>query len=162
MAEIAKRAGGTKAVQPGRSFFDVYKRNQGTYTRTGTAVGAGVLILAGAHFLHQQLMFDEGSVWGTWLQIGIPVLMLLVFGVALWWVVGNYRKTCDFMIATEGEMKKVSWSDRKELIGSTKVVILFTAALATILFVVDLVFMTFFNAIGVLRGASPMETFFGG
>jgi len=162
MAEIAKRGGGTKVAGSGKSFFDVYKRHQGTYTRTGTAVGAGVLILSGAHFLHQQLAFDEGSVLGNWLQIGVPALALLIFGLLLWWVVGNYRKTCDFMIATEGEMKKVSWSDRKELVGSTKVVILFTAALATLLFVVDLLFMTFFNAIGVLQGASPMETFFGG
>ena len=82
-------------------------------------------------------------------------------GLLLWWVVGVHRKSCDFMIATEGEMKKVSWSSKRELIGSTKVVILFTAALATVLFMVDLIFMVFFNWIGVLRGASVSTMLFG-
>lgn len=162
MAESPTSRGGPKSPGSGRFFFELYKRTQGTYTRTGTAIGAGVLILAGGNFLYKQLAFDEGSPWGVWLQIGIPLAVLLVLGLLLWWVVGVKRTSCDFMIATEGEMKKVSWSNRKELFGSTKVVILFTVALAVILFLVDIVFMTFFNAIGVLRGASMREMFFGG
>jgi preprotein translocase SecE subunit len=67
------------------------------------------------------------------------------------------------MIATEGEMKKVNWSTRREIIGSTKVVILFTILLAVILFTVDIVFMTFFAWIGVLREApSVLKLLFGG
>ena len=57
----------------------------------------------------------------------------------------------DFMIATEGEMKKVNWSTRREIIGSTKVVILFTVLLALLLFVVDLSFQALFSWIGVLK-----------
>jgi len=55
------------------------------------------------------------------------------------------------MIATEGEMKKVSWSTRHEVVGSTKVVIMFTLLLAVALFVVDLVFQRAFSWIGVLK-----------
>ncbi|MBU0718456.1 MAG: preprotein translocase subunit SecE [Planctomycetes bacterium] len=55
------------------------------------------------------------------------------------------------MVATEGEMKKVSWSSKAEVIGSTKVVIMFTVLLAALLFVVDLVFQRFFTYIGVLK-----------
>jgi len=55
------------------------------------------------------------------------------------------------MIATEGEMKKVSWSTRRELIGSTKVVIMFTIFLAVLLFFVDLGFQELFSRIGVLK-----------
>ena len=55
------------------------------------------------------------------------------------------------MIATEGEMKKVSWSTRQEIIGSTKVVIFTTIFLAMLLFLVDLCFMKFFQFIGVLK-----------
>ena len=161
MAETPTLRGRSKGPGSGRSFFELYKRNQGTYTRAGTAIGAGVLVLAGGNFLYQQLVFDEGSSWGAWLQISIPLAVLVALGLLLWWVVGVKRTTCDFMIATEGEMKKVSWSNRKELFGSTKVVILFTVMLAVILFTVDIVFMTFFNAIGVLRGASVTELFFG-
>ena len=43
--------------------------------------------------------------------------------VLTYWVVGVNRKANDFFIATEGEMKKVNWSTRAEVIRSTKVVI---------------------------------------
>ena len=89
-------------------------------------------------------------------------MLVVGFGLLTFWIVGVHRRACDFMIATEGEMKKVNWSTRREIIGSTKVVIMFTALLALILFVVDIVFMTFFAWIGVLREApSIMEMLFG-
>ena len=86
-----------------------------------------------------------------WLQYGIPALMVVALGLALFWVTGVNRGTCDFFIATEGEMKKVSWSDRNELVGSTKVVIAFTLLLGFLLAVVDMVFIEFFRFINVLR-----------
>lgn len=134
--------------------FDVYKGGQGAYTRKGTALGAGVLVLAGANFLYDQLsVFRDDRAWTLWLQAGIPLLLLVVLGLLTFWIVGVNRKVCDFMIATEGEMKKVHWSSRREIIGSTKVVIMFTILLATLLFMVDQVFLSFFSWIGVLRGA---------
>ena len=48
-------------------------------------------------------------------------------------------------------MKKVSWSSKREIMGSTKVVILFTLLMAFFLFLVDLLFQWFFSAIGVLK-----------
>jgi preprotein translocase subunit SecE len=65
------------------------------------------------------------------------------------WMV-NRQRVADFLIATEGEMKKVSWSSRKEVIGSTKVVIVTTLIMAAVLFVVDIVFQLFFKSIGIL------------
>ena len=70
--------------------------------------------------------------------------------------------SCDFLIATEGEMKKVNWSTRREIWGSTKVVIVFTLFLAFLLFSVDIVFWSFFSAIDVLKGPSPFGSLFGG
>ena len=75
----------------------------------------------------------------------------VVLGIVLWRVVFANRNSSDFMIATEGEMKKVSWSTKGEVIGSTKVVILFTFLLAALLFVVDVVFQNLFQWIGVLK-----------
>ena len=156
MADVTATGGAIK-----KPFFEVYKRTQGTYTRLGTAAGGGIMILAGADFLYRKLAFESDAGWTVYLQTGIPLLALIMFGLLLWWLVGANRKTCDFMIATEGEMKKVSWSSRSELIGSTKVVILFTVTMASLLFMVDMIFMVFFNSVGVLRGASPWETLFG-
>jgi preprotein translocase subunit SecE len=146
-----------------RSFFEYYKRGQGVYTRGGTAVGSAVLILAGANFLYNQLgAFESGKAWTLWIQIGVPALMIVALGLLIWWIVGVNRRCCDFMIATEGEMKKVSWSSKKELIGSTKVVILFTILLAIVLFVVDVIFIQFFGAIKVLKAAPSLLDMFAG
>ncbi len=53
------------------------------------------------------------------------------------------------MIATEGEMKKVSWSSKKEIIGSTKVVIVTLLLMGLVLFLVDLFNTIFMKAVGV-------------
>ncbi len=160
MADRPTPAGG-RPPESRRSFFEVYKRNQGSYTRWGTALGAGVIIAAGADFLYRQLAPEANVPLMQWLQLGITLAALAVLGLLLWYLVGVSRKSCDFMISTEGEMKKVSWSGRRELIGSTKVVILFTVVLSVILFLVDISFMAFFNSISVLRGASVWETVLG-
>ncbi len=146
-----------------RSAFDVYKRGQGYWLRVCTAVGAGIVILAGADFVYDELdVFRTNQIWTMWMQIGIPALMCVGLGYLLFWVVGVNRRSCDFMIATEGEMKKVNWSTRREIWGSTKVVIVFTLFLAFLLFTVDMVFWTFFAAINVLHGPSPLRSLFGG
>ena len=61
----------------------------------------------------------------------------------------NSKRAADFMIATEGEMKKVSWSSRKEIIGSTKVVIVTSLLMGVILFLVDLLFHKIFQFLKV-------------
>lgn len=135
-------------------FFSAYKPEQGKMTRTGTMVAAGALIAWGAYFLYDRLQVYEGDDWWRLLiTIGIPLAFAVGLGALAWrYSFGNPR-TGDFMIATEGEMKKVSWSSRREIIGSTKVVILFTFAMALYLFAVDLVFQKLFQWIGVLKVA---------
>ncbi len=148
-----------------RSALQVYKPNQGTYTRWCTFAGVGILILAGADFLYDQLgvFRDQAVSWTLWIQVGIPLAMVAGLGFTAYWVSFVNRRACDFMIATEGEMKKVNWSTRREIIGSTKVVIVFTFLLTLVLFVVDMVFITFFGWIGVLREApSVWEMLTGG
>jgi preprotein translocase SecE subunit len=139
------------APAEGRSFFEIYKGGQGYYTRMGTAIGGGVLILGGADFLYRQLVFESNAPWTLWVQVGVPLAAAVALGVLLYWVVGVNRRSCDFMIATEGEMKKVSWSNRRELIGSTKVVIVFSILIAALLFIVDVGFVMLFGWIRVLK-----------
>lgn len=81
---------------------------------------------------------------------GVSVLVVLG-AVLVYWFVGVRPKTVDFLIATDGEMKKVNWSTKKDIIGSTKVVILWCVLLVAGLFFVDLAFSTFFRLIGVLQ-----------
>jgi len=129
-----------------------YKRDQGKITRTSTFVGLGLLIAWGAKFLNDRLAGYLGDeAWRLMITPGIPILVAVVLGVVAWRMAFVSRKSSDFMIATEGEMKKVSWSSKSEVIGSTKVVITFTLLLAVLLFVVDLIFQRLFTWIGVLK-----------
>jgi preprotein translocase SecE subunit len=49
----------------------------------------------------------------------------------------NKPQNADFLIATDREMKKVNWTSRKELTGSTRIVIIFMFSIAFFLFTVD-------------------------
>jgi preprotein translocase subunit SecE len=150
------RQGGAPRVAKGsrsRGVLQVYKPGQGYYTRLGTGLFFGVLILWGAHFAFEQMsrIRDDNVAWTLYAQYAVPVGVLAGFGLVLYWLTCLSQRAIDFFIATEGEMKKVSWSSRREVVGSTKVVIGTVIILGTLLFVVDLAFMLFFNWIGVLK-----------
>ncbi len=116
-----------------------------------TFIGVMVIITIGAvrlsGLLGDKLRGLESI--GIYLSYGIPTLLVIAAGLFMFWMV-NRQNTADFLIATESEMKKVSWSSRKEVIGSTKVVIITTFMFAIILFVVDLIFQIFFQWAGVM------------
>ncbi|MHC5110158.1 MAG: preprotein translocase subunit SecE [Planctomycetota bacterium] len=139
--------GPSGSQQPNGGIFQQYKRDQGKWTRLGTFVGLMALTAWCAKFFYDELQTVENIVFST----GIPVVILVIFGALSWWVTYSNRKSSDFMIATEGEMKKVSWSSRNEVIGSTKVVIVFTLLMAMALFMVDLLFGQLFQWLGVLK-----------
>jgi preprotein translocase SecE subunit len=140
----------------------VLKPGQGTHVRWGSAVGAGVIAVAAAYFAYQQgRVFIVGNdVWADVFRTLVPIVVLLVLAGLTYWAVGWKRPVVEFMIATEGEMKKVNWSSRREVLGATRVVIVTTLALGFLLFAVDFVFMIFFSAIGVLK-IPIFEQFFG-
>jgi len=118
----------------------IYKKGQGKYTRLLTVIGVVGLVAIGAYRLSEVLR-GTGPMY---VRFGVPTIVVLGLGGLVIWLV-NRQKTADFLIATEGEMKKVSWSSRKEVIGSTKVVIVATFVLAVLLYGVDLLFIFLFN-----------------
>jgi len=132
----------------------IYKPGQGYYTRMGTAIGAGILLVGLGNFMfgEMEVYVDPDTPWTLDLQLGVPFLVVVALGVLVYWLVGKNHRTCDFLILTEGEMKKVSWSTTREVVGSTKVVIFVVIAMTVLLFCVDYVFMRFFRLIGVLGG----------
>lgn len=135
-----------------------YKKGQGYYTRMGTALGGGILAALGCRALYYKLSGIETgetitAAAKTWIQAGVPVVVFAGLGFLIFKIVNSVR-CADFMIATEGEMKKVSWSTRKEIIGSTKVVIITVIIMALLLAAVDMGFRSFFEMIGVLKVAA--------
>ncbi len=127
------------------SFFEIYKKGQGRYARIITFVAGLALSAGGAVVLSDKL----GAYAPPIVQYGVPSLFVAALGALLFWMV-NRPASADFLIATEGEMKKVSWSSRKEIIGSTKVVIVATFMLAAILAAVDAGFAVLSQLIGLM------------
>jgi len=123
--------------------MEIYRKTQGRWTRLGTVAAVGLLVLVGAWYAWQQL-----DTLSDLVRTAVPLFIIAVFSYILLRVV-NSKKAADFMIATEGEMKKVSWSSKKEIIGSTKVVIVVLLIMAAILALVDLAFRAFFKWTGV-------------
>lgn len=87
----------------------------------------------------------------TYLQ-GAGVGLVMILGSALtWWFVGARARSVDFLIATDGEMKKVNWSTRKDVMASTWVVVMWAVLLASGLYLIDLSFASFFKLIDLLK-----------
>jgi len=151
------------APRPSGSGLRIYKPGQGYYTRLGTAIGGGVLAVWGAFFLLDELgaAMDQNAAYYLPVQYGVAVGFILAMGVLLYWIVGLNRRTNDFFIATEGEMKKVSWSSRQEVVRSTKVVIVTVVLMAAFLFLADVLFMEFFSLLRVLKTPSLLQRLFG-
>ena len=123
--------------------MQIYRKTQGQWTRLGTVIGVGILVVLGAWYAWQEL-----AGLSTLVRAAVPLVIIAVCFYVLLRVV-NSKKPADFMIATEGEMKKVSWSSKKEIIGSTKVVIVVLLIMGAILAMVDLAFRAFFRFVGV-------------
>jgi preprotein translocase SecE subunit len=121
--------------------FDVYKRGQGKYTRLCSAFGAALVVGLGCLQLYKKL-----HAWdmGLWTKTMVPAGLFVALGLLIFWLV-NKSTIADFMIAAESEMKKVSWSSRKEIAVSTFIVIVLVILLAIFLGATDLGFQMFFN-----------------
>ena len=74
----------------------------------------------------------------------VPAGLFVALGLLIFWLV-NKPSIADFMVAAESEMKKVSWSSRKEITVSTIIVIVLVILLASFLGVTDLSFRMFFD-----------------
>jgi preprotein translocase SecE subunit len=138
------------ATPSGPSFFTIYKKGQGKWTRLGTVGAAAGLGVLTAVNLYQYLQVVKALSDRPNLLLGICVGFLAVYSLIVYWLV-NKPTNVDFLIATDSEMKKVNWTTQGELFGSTRVVILFLFAVAIFLFLADQFFELFFWAIGVLK-----------
>ena len=142
-------------------YFHIYKKGQGYWTRMGTVAGAGLLGLLLGSFLYTEAdrILSGPSLAGAMQHIHLQepraaYLLVALFalayaGLAFWAM--NKPTNADFLIATDSEMKKVNWTTRKELMGSTKIVIGFMFVMALLLFCYDLFFQLIFYLLGVLK-----------
>ena len=139
----------------GGGFFTIHKKGQGYWTRMGTAFGAALLAGLTAYniYIYLPLLINLGAgAEARERQVALAAAVAFFAAFAFFaWRMMNKPSNVDFLIATDSEMKKVNWTSRKDLIGSTKVVIVFMFLIALILFLVDIIFSYFFYLIGVLK-----------
>lgn len=89
------------------------------------------------------------------MQFTVPLLMLAA-GLWLAWRIANVPAFADFLIATEAEMNKVSWTTQRRLIQDTIVVLVTVVLMAFYLFSMDVVWKSVLSwpPIGVLKISS--------
>jgi preprotein translocase SecE subunit len=134
-----------------------FKGNQGVRVRRATVLGILVIGFSGIYTLVSHRWFAPGRdglsdwFWNVPFTEGtayIPILskthMLgpILLGAALvWfaWRLVNWPTFADFLIATEAEMNKVSWTTRKRLVADTIVVLIAVILLTSFLFAVDII-----------------------
>ena len=121
--------------------LQIYKPGQGKNTRLWSALGAAAIAGIGCLQLYRMLEATEFNAWAKFLP---PVILFVGLGYLIYWIV-NKPSVADFLIAAEGEMKKVSWSSRQEIIVSTVIVIVVVIFMASLLGVTDLGFSALFT-----------------
>ena len=119
--------------------FKIYKRGQGYYTRLYTAITIFVIATFGCYALYGKL---KGA--SIWIETLVPTAVCVAFGLFGYWLV-NKPNVADFMISAEGEIKKVSWSSRKEIIASTIIVVCVVLTMAGLLWITDMTFQMLFR-----------------
>ena len=128
----------------------IYKPGQGYYTRLGTVLAVALLGLLGMNWLWQFVYRPIGTINPSYVAAGTCILVGVIVTAFTYWLVYRKPRTSEFLIATEGEVKKVNWSTPREVWGSTGVVIITMIFLTLVVFVVDKAFVVLFSAIRVL------------
>jgi preprotein translocase SecE subunit len=152
------------------SFFGVYRKGFGLYSRVAVGIALGILALFASVSLYNALidlpdiaegfrvpLVDVGLTWG--LLSSVALFVFLGFFVCVF-VAGletglkpldsGGKKTVEFLIDTQGELQKVSWPTRYELIGSTAVVIVSVVVIGVFVLGVDWFVSVIMKYIGVL------------
>jgi len=120
--------------------LQIYKPGQGRYVRLGTVGGAALVALIICYYVWTLMVqyLPKEFAYRVYVAYAVPAVLFAAIAlvVALYL---NRPKAADFFIATESEMKKVAWSSKAELIGSTTVVIVTVVLLAVFIYVADTV-----------------------
>jgi len=123
----------------------LFKPMQGWYARLYTALGLGVIAAAGVWHVYESSI-DYTPLW----RLGIPAVLALGFGWLIFRIV-HFQPFAEFLIATEAEMNKVSWTSKEDLYRTTTVVLTTVVLMAVCLFVVDWLWLFILRNIGVLQ-----------
>jgi preprotein translocase SecE subunit len=145
-----------------------YKGNQGVRVRRGTILGILAIGVSGIVTMAWRSSFgyEREGMPNNWewmlpftdhtmyvpllykLHLTVPILLsVLLFWLA--WRIVNVPTFGDFLIATEAEMNKVSWTNRRRLFQDTVVVLTTVFLFTAFLFTVDVIWIRVLSMPGV-------------
>jgi preprotein translocase subunit SecE len=124
---------------------DLYKPMQGWYARIYTALGLGLILAAGSWRVYEASI-EYSPIW----RVGLPALFAGVLGWFIFRIV-HFPPFAEFLIATEAEMNKVSWTNKEDLVRATTVVLTTVVLMTVFLFLVDTLWTFVLRMIGVLQ-----------
>jgi len=146
--------------------LELYKKGQGTITRLVASFSLILLIAYGCYALYHfippvdpKYSPPRPTFWGTNLYVVpffdaaltygmlISVLAFFAFCFLAYILLLNKPKPSDYLIETEGELKKVSWPTRAQYMGSSVAVIISVVILGLFLLGADFVFERFIRNI---------------
>ena len=124
-----------------------YKPLQGWWSRLYTGIGLAFLIGLGIYRFFQSTTIEYSS---TVAQYGVPALLAIGLGWFIYRLL-QFPPFVDFLIATEAEMNKVSWTSREDLKRATSVVLMTVLVMSVYLFGVDWAWSRLLILLGVLK-----------
>jgi preprotein translocase subunit SecE len=127
----------------------LYKPEQGRAVRLACYLGVLVMVLWGCINLYHA--FPSGALYETLVgpvdlfgvELRITPMLLISAGIfaalslALYFFF-NWPKMAEFLIETEGELKRVSWPERKEYVGASFAVVVLVIFIVVYLYAVDI------------------------
>ncbi len=129
----------------------MYKLGQGYWTRVLSATAGGVIAVLGGWWLHDIFETVDWGINPIYLSWGVGGLFVALWLPFIYMWTARSASTVDFLVATETEMKKVSWPTRREVSGSTVIVITTGVVIALFCFLFDQAFFLLFVQMNVLK-----------
>jgi len=121
--------------------MEVYKKGQGNRARALVAIAAGLMVVFGV-----SEAMDTVTAPGNYIMAACVVVLIGGGGMFFPFF---HRRTADFLIDTQAEMKKVAWPAWVEVRGSTVVVITSVVIMAVFLTAVDLMLKEITELVGI-------------
>jgi preprotein translocase subunit SecE len=118
----------------------IYKRGQGYQTRLWTCLACFALACWGSYRL-SEILTVTSNVWVEYL-VPAAVVAVLLWGI---YYLQNRPTVANFLIEAEGELKKVSWSSKAQIVAATTVVITVVIVFSVLLGLIDIGFTSLFE-----------------
>jgi preprotein translocase SecE subunit len=125
--------------------FSVYKKGQGSAAR---GVAGVVAVFLGVWAARSMWSYGP-AVSNVYVRTVLTAIVAFIFGLLPLGLVLFHRAAVDLLIETQQEMRKVAWSTRAEVTGSTIVVIATVAILSMFIYLVDFILHIFFSLLGL-------------